>query len=81
MDLVILPDGNVRAIYAEHINLGVFGRTTITRASRVEPNEQGHWMVDLNPVSGPVLGPFQKRSQALEAEHAWLEVNWLVGPA
>ena len=28
MDLVISPDGNVRAIYAEDIELGVLGRTT-----------------------------------------------------
>jgi hypothetical protein len=81
MELLVLPSGTVRAIYAEDIDLGVFGRTTITRASHVEPNEQGYWMADLTPVSGPALGPFQKRSQALEAEHAWLQVCWLTGPA
>jgi hypothetical protein len=81
MELTILPDGTLRAIYSEDIDFGVLGRPMITRASHVEPNEQGHWMADLTSVSGPVLGPFQKRSQALEAEHAWLQVNWLTGPA
>ena len=38
MDLLILPDGSVRAIYAEEIDLGVLGRPVITRASHVEPD-------------------------------------------
>lgn len=33
------------------------------------------WWSDLTPVGGPVLGPFAKRSQALEAETAWLQRN------
>jgi hypothetical protein len=81
MDLLVLPSGTVRAIYAEDIDLGVLGRVTITRASHVEPDEQGHWIADLSPVSGPVLGPFSQRSRALEAEQAWLEANWLTAPA
>jgi hypothetical protein len=81
MDLVILPSGDVRAIYSEDIDLGVLGRATITRASHVEPDAQGHWFADLTPVSGPVLGPFHQRSQALGAEERWLEANWLNAPA
>jgi hypothetical protein len=81
MDLVVLPDGTIRAVYTEDIDLGVLGRPMITRASHVEPDEQGHWIADLRPVSGPVLGPFCQRSQALEAERAWLEANWLTRPA
>jgi hypothetical protein len=30
------------------------------------------------PVDGPVLGPFDLRSEALEAEQVWLAKNWLV---
>ncbi len=81
MDLLVLPDGTVRAVFAEDIDLRVLGRTVITRASHVEPDEQGHWIADLTPVSGPVLGPFRQRSQALAAEQAWLEANWLIKPA
>ncbi len=81
MDLVVLPDGTIRAVYAEEIDLGVLGRAMIMRASHVEPDEQGRWIADLTPVAGPVLGPFRQRSQALAAERAWLEANWLAGPA
>jgi hypothetical protein len=77
MDLLISRDGTIRAVYAEEIDLGAIGRPVITRASRVEPDSTGRWFADLTPVSGPVLGPFDRRSEALEAELAWLEANWL----
>ena len=81
MHLLVLPDGTIRAIYAEDIDLGVLGQPVITRASHVEPDANGHWVADLGPISGPVLGPFGQRSQALVAEQAWLEVNWLIRSA
>jgi hypothetical protein len=31
----------------------------------------------LAPVKGPRLGPFDRRSQALDSERAWLEHYWL----
>jgi len=77
MDLLVLPDGSVRAIYAEEIDLGLFGSPCITRASHVEPDEKGRWSADLSPVKGPVLGLFDHRSDALQAEQSWLEANWL----
>ena len=78
MKLLVQPDGTVRAIYCETIELGALGRPTIMRASHVEPDEQGRWLADLTPVCGPVLGPFDHRSEALEAEHRWLECHWLI---
>lgn len=42
------------------------------RASHVEPDGQGGWTADMRPVNGPVLGPFALRSEALDAEVAWL---------
>jgi hypothetical protein len=77
MDLVIFPGGSVRAVYSEEIDLDSLGPVVITRASRVEPDERGCWLADLSPVAGPVLGPFNLRSEALEAELAWLVTNWL----
>ncbi len=77
MKLLVKPDGTVRAIYDEAINLGVLGRPTITRASHVEPSHDGHWTADLTPVGGPVLGPLDRRGEALEAERDWLERHWL----
>jgi hypothetical protein len=81
MKLLIRPDGTVRAIYGEAIDLAVLGRPTITRASHVEPGQDGRWRADLTPVGGPVLGSFERRSEALEAETAWLERHWLLATA
>jgi hypothetical protein len=78
MQLVIGPGGQVRCLYEETIDLTTLGPTAIQRASHVEPDPQGLWWADLRPVRGPVLGPFPLRSEALQAEHHWLESNWLI---
>jgi len=78
MKLVIEPGGRVRGIYSEEIDLAAIGPPSITRASSVEPDGDGHWHADLRMTGGPLLGPFEKRSQALAAEVAWLEEHWLV---
>ena len=78
MDLLVSPDGTVRAVYSEDIQLTNLGSAVISRASHVEPDSQGRWLADLSPVGGPVLGPFDRRSEALAAELAWLEANWLL---
>jgi hypothetical protein len=80
MKLLVRPDGTVRAIYDESIDLAVLGKPTIARASRVEPDHEGRWRADLTPVGGPVLGPFGRRGEALAAEVAWLERHWLTAP-
>lgn len=79
MQVVIDSTGLVRCLYDEEIDLSSLGNLTIARASHVEPANDGSWYADLSPVKGPVLGPFQRRSQALRAEVQWLECNWLVG--
>ena len=81
MDLIVQPDGSVRCVYSEELELHEIGRLTIARASHVEPTEDGRWMADLGPVNGPVLGPFHHRSDALDAESQWLSANWLSSPA
>jgi hypothetical protein len=77
MQLIIEPGGAVRCIYGEEIDLSTLGSPTISRASHVEPDRHGRWLADLSPVAGPVLGPFDRRSEALVAEHSWLETHWL----
>jgi hypothetical protein len=77
MQLIITPGGAVRCIYSEAINLAALGSPVISRASHVEPDQQGRWWADLSPIAGPTLGPFHHRSEALTAEHDWLEANWL----
>ena len=79
MKLLIRPDGTVLAIYREEIDLAMLGRLAITRASHVEPTPEGRWLADLGPVGGPVLGLFDRRSDALDVEHDWLERHWLLG--
>ena len=77
MDLIVTPSGCLRCVYAEAIDLDSFGHLNIQRASHVEPDQTGHWIADLSLVHGPVLGPFTRRSEALEAETRWLAANWL----
>jgi hypothetical protein len=77
MHLVIEPGGVVRCIYGEEIDLHALGVLAISRASQVEPDDKGRWRADLAPVGGPVLGPFDRRSEALRAERRWLEERWL----
>ena len=77
VQLVIEPGGVVRCIYSEHIDLTALGNPAISRASHVEPDQQGRWWADLGPVNGPHLGPYNLRSEALVAEAAWLEANFL----
>lgn len=79
MDLIVEPGGVVRCIYDETLDVAAFGRPTIARASHVEPNADGAWTADLTPTHGPILGPFPQRSQALDAEMAWLRKHWLGG--
>jgi len=81
MELVINNQGQTRCIYGELIDLASLGSLSITRASHVEPDRHGNWIVDLAPVCGPNLGPFGHRSQALAAEQDWLQENWLISQA
>ncbi len=80
MNLIIEADGQVWGIYGEEIALDALGPPRITRASHVEPDDEGRWLADLSPVGGAVLGPYERRSDALDAEVAWLDANWLVAP-
>ena len=59
MQLVVEPDGKVRAIYSEEIPLETLGRPRIFRASVVEPDGDGRWHADLRMTGGPLLGPFE----------------------
>ena len=72
MELIVESSGLTRCVYSDAIPLQGFGQVRIKRASNVEPNEQGEWIADLSPVSGPTLGPFLKRTDAIEAEVTWL---------
>jgi hypothetical protein len=78
MQLVVTTSGVVRCLYSEVIDLSSLGSPAIRRASHLEPGPDGRWRADLRPVQGPVLGPFDHRSEALEAERVWIEEHWLL---
>ena len=73
MELIVQPDGIIRCLYDEQIDLSALGLLQIRRASFVEPDSLGRWQVDLAPCRGPRLGPFMQRSAALAAERVWIE--------
>lgn len=77
MELIISSGGHVRCVYSEELDLTTFGSAQIQRASHVEPTFDGRWTANLSPVTGPILGPFLFRSEALQAERDWLTQHWL----
>ena len=72
MELVVGVDGVARCIYDEALDLREIGKLQINRASHVEPDRDGFWWADMGPVDGPVLWPYQSRTEALEVERGWL---------
>jgi hypothetical protein len=74
MKLIVKPGGRIVTIYTDEVDYNKFGKPTVRRASHVEPDANGQWYADMSPVNGPQLGPFPKRSDALDAEMAWLNL-------
>jgi hypothetical protein len=42
--------------------------------------DRNHFWADMLPVGGPVLGPFPRHNQAIQAEIKWLQQNNLPMP-
>ena len=42
-------------------------------AASKELRNRQRWWADMMPMNGPVLGPFDTRSEALEAERVWID--------
>jgi hypothetical protein len=74
-NIQISTNGQISAIYFDDlVGLCEQGKTEIKRASHVEPVEGGHgWMVDMDPVGGPMIGPYRTRGEALTAEINYLD--------
>ena len=77
IEVVVTPGGLTKSVFDDLLDLRQLGAIEIERGSHVEPTPSGDWLADLAPVDGPVLGPFDKRIEALAAEAAWLQKNWL----
>ena len=78
IEIVITPVGQTRMVFDDRLDARMIGAIKIKRGSHVEPTTDGRWTADLSPVGGPILGPFDKRKEAIDAEVAWLNANWLV---
>jgi len=76
LDLTVTfeADGSARFLYDDDLAAvaAMVGGLTVRRASHVEPTADGRWTADMAPVLGPVLGPYDTRKEALDAERQWL---------
>jgi hypothetical protein len=76
MKITLSPDGTMKFIYTDKLRpLMRHGQASIKRVSHVEPTEDNKWHADLSPIQGPILGPYETRAEALQAEVRWLEEN------
>ena len=82
MKVLIKRTGEVEYIYDDILQT-IFSLKDrkIERASHVEPCDDGRWTADMKPSGGGVLGPFETRRDALEAEVEWLERRMYGGSA
>lgn len=75
--ITIESDGSMRFIHDDRLQeLLKEGPASIRRASHVEPDGLV-WQADMAPVGGPLLGPYETRSAALDAEVDWLQRHHL----
>jgi hypothetical protein len=71
--IVVDQCGTIKFIYEDDLrSLLQAGHTQVKRVSHVEPTSEGRWTADLSPINGPVLGPFELRNEALNAEIKYL---------
>jgi hypothetical protein len=77
MHLIVSPEGRVKCLYGEAIDLKALGTIRVSRASYVEPDVNANWWANMAASEGPLLGPFTTRTQALKAEEEWLLQNRL----
>lgn len=74
--LVIHADGSVQFLYDDALRAFLeHGSPVICRASHIEPTLDARWSVDLSPLGGGILGPFENRQEALTAEAAWIKMR------
>jgi hypothetical protein len=71
----VMPDGTIKFVYNDDLRgLMTEGKATTKRVSHVEPDDDGKWVADMSPIRPNVmLGPFETRWEALDAERKWLE--------
>lgn len=81
MKILVEKNGTTKQIYNDDFIIEALQIETIRRASVVEPVELSpdRWTADMSLSTGPILGPFKRRDEAIKAEIDWLEENNLYG--
>ena len=75
MTLEVTPDGNIRCLYTDEIDLPQLGRLQVSRASHVEfDNHLRKWTVT-SAKTGRRLHSSMTREQALEWERQYYSPN------
>jgi len=82
--ITVKPDGTMQFVHDDRLR-GLLhqGAASIKRASNVEPGDliQGQdplkWYASMALSCGPLLGPFDTRQAALDAEVEWINTNVL----
>lgn len=72
-----IKNGEIQYIYNEDLNINDIGKVNIKRVSKVEPDKDGKWYVDLSLIGGEKINGFNKRSNAIKYEIDWIEKNIL----
>ena len=72
-------EGEITFIYRDDLR-GLLreGEASIRRVSNVEPDENGDWIASMS--DGTTIGPFTLRTDALNAEVAYLEKKMFSSP-
>lgn len=74
--IAINPEGVATFVWSDELaKLKTEGNCKIERVSNVEPNDQSEWMADMMLISGPILGPFETRQEAIDAELRYIWDN------
>lgn len=70
--ITLAPDGTIRSLWTDRLDLRQFGRIRVTRASNVEFDEQTQEWVATTP-EGRVLAHGPNRQKVIEGEIAALQ--------
>ena len=76
-----LPDSALRYLHAKSYATAHGNLPKSPKAYKNLKELKGLWWADMSPITGkdgPVLGPFQHRSEALTAERDWLNERHLL---
>ncbi len=86
MTLEVTPDGNIRCLYTDEIDLPQLGRLQVSRASHIEYDNRLHKWTVTSAKTGKRLHSSMTRESALEwerqyyspGERGWSELTCMI---